>query len=587
MEAAQQAGLPLEALCGGMGNCGKCVVRIAGGAGKPSAEEKNHLAPEELKQGYRLACRAKVGGHLEVFLPDPSETKAKGFFKEPGKGLKLHPLVEKTYIRLAPPSLEDQAADSSRVLQGLGLKSQNLPPSLCRKLPRTLREADFKVTLIHDERGLLGVEPGDTTARNLGLVFDLGTTTLAGYLVDLTSGKLLAGDAVHNRQAAHGADIITRLAFVRREKDGLQILHRVLIDALNELVEMLLGKANCRGEDIYASVVVGNTCMQHLFLGLDPSSLAYTPFVPVLKEGVTVSAAEMGLKLNEDGLVHVLPNIAGFVGSDTVAVILSTGLDRSRATKLAIDIGTNGELVLGSRERLLACSAAAGPAFEGARISSGMRAAPGAINKVFLRDDIAFSVIGGGKPEGICGSGLIDAVAILLETGIVNKRGKILSPGELDPSISPQLIRRLLRHQGANAFLLVPASQTAHRRPILITQEDIRGLQLAKGAIAAAIQVLCRCYGVQAGYVEEVFLAGAFGSYLNPKSALRIGLIPPGLGERITPAGNAAGEGGIKALLSRREIKRAGKLAEKVEHVELAAFPGFYELFAAEIDSRK
>lgn len=585
-EVARNADLKLETDCGGLGKCGKCKILITDGAGKPTAAERFHLSTSDLERGYRLACCTIVERDMRVILPERSVTvKGKGRFQDPGSGLVPEPAVRKEYLRLPSPTLEDQDSDSARLRRCLrGSKPEILPLSVYRGLPEVLREDNFHVTVIGDGRAIRGVEPGNTASTHLGVAIDIGTTTLAGYLYDLGSGKLLAEAAVLNAQAVRGADLISRIDYIRRDEKALPELQALVLGSLNELLGILVEEVGFRRENIYMATVAGNTCMQHIFLGISPVYLAASPYVAVVKEGVSVDPGEVGLLLNKAGRIFVLPNIAGFVGSDAVSMIMSTEMDRSGKISLAVDIGTNGEVVLGGKEKLLACSAAAGPAFEGAQISRGMRAAAGAIDRVFFDKQIEFGVIGGGEPIGICGSGLIDAIAALLDSGLVNHRGKILSPGELAERGGPQLAGQIIEHEGANAFVLAKSSSTPGYDPILITQRDVRELQLAKAAIATGVSVLCKEYGIGIDDIDDVFLAGAFGNYMNRDSAVRIGLFPPELVGKITHVGNAAGVGAARALISRREIERAEQVAGAVGHVELASYPDFYKLFARHVN---
>ncbi len=585
-EVARDAGLELETVCGGSGKCGKCKVLIADGAGKPTVAERSHLSSSDLEQGYRLACSTIVDRDMRVILPEQSlAAKEKGRFKGPEPDLVPEPALRKEYLQLSPPDLEDQASDSERLRRCFrGQRSKMLPLSVYRKLPGVLREENFRVTVIKDGCAIRGVEAGNTVSINLGVAIDIGTTTVAGYLYDLASGKLLSEAAVLNAQAARGADLISRIDYIRRDEKALPELQALVLGSLNELLRILVREVGLGQENIYVATVVGNTCMQHIFLGISPASLAASPYVAAIKEGVSVDPGEVGLLLNRAGRIFVLPNIAGFVGSDAVSMILGTGMDRSGKINLAVDIGTNGEVVVGGKEKLLACSAAAGPAFEGAQISRGMRAAEGAIDRVFFDQRLKYSVIGGGEPVGICGSGLIDAVAVLLDRGLVNHRGKILSAGEPVAKNDSQLAGRIIEHEGANAFVLAESPPASGRDPILITQGDIRELQLAKAAIATGITVICKEYGIATDDIDAVFLAGAFGNYMNQDSAVRIGLLPPELKGKITHVGNAAGVGAARALISRREIDRADQVAGSVGHVELASYPGFYKIFAGHVN---
>lgn len=320
--------------------------------------------------------------------------------------------------------------------------------------------------------------------------------------------------------------------------------------------------------------------MHHLCLGLTPRYIAAVPYIPVIGESISLNASELNLHINPSGKVFVLPNIAGFVGADTVAVVLATEMDKSKDIKLAIDIGTNGEMVLGSSEKLVSCSTAAGPAFEGAQISSGMRGASGAIDHVYFKEAMTYTVIGNEKPRGICGSGLLDAIAGFVELGLINKRGKLLSPDQFTTPSAKAFEKHIITYEDANAFLMVPESETAHGRPIMITQNDITSLQLAKGAISAGIKILIEKCGININDISEVLLAGAFGNYMAPHSACMIGLIPQELENKIKMVGNAAGTGSKLALLSHSEYKRSDVIAATIDYVELAAEKNFKKEFA-------
>ncbi|HAA90792.1 MAG TPA: ferredoxin [Peptococcaceae bacterium] len=583
-EVINTARLDFDFPCGGRGKCGKCRVKILDGAGQPTPVEEKHLEREEIEKGIRLACMTVVQGDLVVELPYQETPKHKILLATGERDIKLDPHISKTCIDITPPSLEDQRPDWER-LEGELLREisqyQRLKPSLSllRRLPEVIRRAKYQVTAITEGDELLGLEEGDTTGELLGIAFDVGTTTIVGYLMDLRTGEQLSVASALNPQTRYGADVISRITYITLEEEGLRTLHNCVIEAINQLIGEAAEKAGVSPRNIYALTFVGNTCMHHLFLGINPKNLALAPYVPVVKTPLVLAARELGIEINEAGKVYVLPTIAGFVGADTVGVILATDLDWSEEIKLAIDIGTNGEIVLGSREKLLACSAAAGPAFEGAQIYCGMRGALGAIDHVRFGESVEYTVIGGVKPEGICGSGLIDAVAGLLELGIIDQNGRILSPHEVGNRGAERFRNSIVLHDGANAFLLAGESETAHGRPILITQRDIRELQLAKGAIATGIYVLMEKLGITTGDIAEVLLAGAFGNYLDPESACAIGLIPPELAGKVRGVGNAAGAGAIAALLSRGEFRRAALISESVEYVELSAYPEFNEIF--------
>ncbi|MCR4435308.1 MAG: ASKHA domain-containing protein [Clostridiales bacterium] len=589
MDAIRGSGADFDFPCGGKGRCGKCRVRIVGGADSPSDGEKEFLDEEEIEAGIRLACFTAIHGDMEVRLYEEKKREHKILLAGEERAVFLEPLLKKTYVEVAQPTLHDQSSDWKRLKESLALKVNpggkfkiRLP--VLRSLPETLRESQHRVTVVTEGEEVLGIEGPDTTRTMFGVAFDIGTTTVVGYLMDLLTGKEMSVVSALNPQAKFGADVITRTNFADQEKNGLEILQTAVVEAIDDLVGEAAEKAGIRRTDIYALTMVGNTCMHHLFAGLNPKYIALSPYVPVTGDALSFDAADFRIHINPAGKVFLFPNIAGFVGGDTVAVILATELDRSGDIKLAVDIGTNGEIVLGFGERLVSCSTAAGPAFEGAQISSGMRGAIGAIDHVYFGDQLKYSVIGGVKPEGICGSGLLDVVAGLVRLGIVDANGRILPPDSItNPSARP-FLKHIVKNNKANAFLLADQGSTGHGRPIMITQKDVRELQLAKGAISTGIKILMEIYGIRTEDIKEVLLAGAFGNYLDPRSACAIGLLPPELENRIKMVGNAAGSGSKLALLSRSELERASQIAGSVEYVELGAYAGFYDMF---VDSLK
>lgn len=585
-DAINLAGFEFDFPCGGRGKCGKCRLRITEGAMAPTTAEQEHLDAELLARGFRLACMARIGGDTVVELPYVKTPQHKILISAVEKQVKLEPHLNKTYLELEPPDLKHQEPDWERLRAALdqaGLTMADKPASLAllRALPQALRQADWRVTALSDGETVLGLEPQDTTDALLGIAFDIGTTTVVGYLLDLRTGKELDVVSALNPQTRYGADVITRIAFAAREENGLTLLQEAIITELNSLIGQAVSRAGVSRDDIYTVTIVGNTTMHHLFLGISPKNLALAPYVPVLGQPVAFAAGDLGLQVNRAGMVYVLPNIAGYVGADTVGVLLATELDWSEGIKLAIDIGTNGEIVLGSKAGLVACSTAAGPAFEGAQISSGMRGTNGAIDHVRFSTDLEISVIGGVKPQGICGSGLLDAVAGFLEQGIIDYRGRILTPDQLPAGEDRYRDRVIKLDNGVKAFVLVFADETSDGRPILITQNDIRELQLAKGAVAAGIKVLLEQLGCGLEAITQVLLAGAFGNYLDPHSACAIGLIPPALEALVKPVGNAAGAGAKAALLSRSEYARAKMIADFTKYIELSAYPDFSSLFAS------
>lgn len=574
LQAAAAAGAPVEGNCGGNGTCGRCKVKfLAGGGGEP--------APGDKPSGdWDLACQIEVKEGMVVEVPDPGDLllsgkAATGHF---GPAAAVESPVEKIFVELEPPSLEDQTADLERLLRRMGKEKARIYPAVLADLPGALRRAGFKVTATMIDNSLTGVEEGNTIRQKYGLALDIGTTTLAIYLLDLNSGKLRAATSCTNPQKIYGADVISRIQHAQATA-GLRQLQEMVLGALNRSISLLIKENGIGDTDIYEAVVVGNTTMTHLFLGVDPSYLANAPFTPAFRNSMEISAGELGLRMHPLGRVVVLSNIAGYVGADTVGVMLATRIDRQEGFHLAVDIGTNGEVVLAGQGRILTCSTAAGPAFEGSHIKHGMRAAVGAIEAVKIDGDVSLKTIGDSAPRGICGSGLIDAAAEMLRKGIIDASGRFASPEERDGNRNARLWSRLRRSEDGWEFVLAPGSISASGEDIVITQKDLRELQLAKGAILAGIRLLLREVGAEPGSINGIFLAGTFGNYINKESALAIGLLPAVSPELIIPVGNAAGDGAIMALLSGGERATAASLSLKAEHIELSARMDFQEDF--------
>jgi len=407
-----------------------------------------------------------------------------------------------------------------------------------------------------------------------GIAFDIGTTTVVGMLWKLTDVKLVDIVALTNPQSSYGADVISRITYSMKGPEHLALLTDKIRDCLNEIIRQITLRHAIDTQKIIRAVVVGNTTMSHLFLGVDPSSLARSPFTPAFSGPVERAAEEMGLLMKPSAPVHLLPNIAGHVGSDIVGVLIASEIEKLPGLRLAIDIGTNGEIILAHNGRILVCSTAAGPAFEGARIRQGMRAAEGSIEKVCIEDgDVRIQIIGDAEPIGICGSGLIDAVAQMLDAGLINFKGNILDAEDAEAKgLSPSLAARLRKGEDGNEFVLAWRDDGGD---ISITQKDIREVQLAKGAICGGINILMQYIGAEPSQLEEIMLAGAFGSYLNKKSILRLGMVPYVTEDKIRHIGNAAGVGACMALLSAEIREKAAVRAKEAEHIELAGHPDF------------
>lgn len=577
-ESADIAGITLDSPCGGKGTCGKCVIIVqADNLGQPSEAEERFFTDEELKNGYRLACQTHVTCDMEVTIPQDSRIRAiKILSAGKGREVRLHPNISKVYVELTEQTLDRQIADLTNVKEVLkpNFADITIDLGLLRELPSILRKSKFKVTFVLDGNKIIGIEPGDTTKKNYGVAVDIGTTTVVSTVVDLNTGSDLAVASALNTQATHGADVVSRINFTVESENGLEELGNRVTQVINQITEYACAEARVDPKNIYEITIVGNTTMTHLFLKVPVRNLAIMPYVGVFSDPVETNASKLGLNVNPNANVFVLPNIAGFVGADTVGVILASSLNRSETIKLAIDIGTNGEVVLGSKKRLLTCSTAAGPAFEGAMITHGMRGAPGAIERVQLTDRPIYQVIGGGKPIGICGSGLIDVVAEMLRLGIVDETGRMVSPDELN--LPDNLMKYIRRNDEYGPHLVLYESE---ERDVVITQKDVRQVQLAKGAIKAGIEILMRKLGITLDDVDEVLLAGAFGNYIKKENAIRIGLIPDFPLDKVHFIGNAAAVGSKMALMSKEAREEAVKISKSTEYIELATDPNFQNEF--------
>jgi uncharacterized 2Fe-2S/4Fe-4S cluster protein (DUF4445 family) len=588
-EALQNTDLDLEGECGGEGTCGNCRIRVITALGPPDEQEKELLSPEELANGERLACRTRIYKNLVIHTnAAPSETDLFQILKHsPIPELTIDPLIDKYSLEVARPTLEQPDSDFYRLRLALGPTPHNLKiTSRClSSLYRDLRRTNFRGEALIHQNCLLAWEAPASIKGRYGIVFDIGTTTLVGKLVDMTDGREVSVISRLNSQSHYGSDIISRIKFVR-EKKGLKRMRDLLLRDMNLIIRRLLAANRIKPEDIFVAVAAGNTTMQHFLLDLDPSGIAEAPFAPVITEGVTFRTKDLGLALHPDAMLYVMPSKSGYIGGDLISFILSSAaMEQDERLVLGLDLGTNGEIFLGNRKRMLTCSAAAGPALEGARISHGMIARAGAIESFRVENDrLQFNTIGNIKVKGLCGSGLVDLVAVLLHHGVVDSEG-LLSPqsireyGDLFKTRVTQKRRNPAYH-----FVVAWPEQSSDHKQILLTQKDIRELQLAKGAVAAGIQILTRQLGVSIEDIDVVYLAGALGNYVNPYSAMRIGLIPITAAEKIVSLGNAASAGAKMALLSKRHWEKASEIVEHIEYVELSVHPEFYECFVAALD---
>lgn len=580
-EAMSAAGIAIQLPCAGTGKCGKCVVEIHPDPPDPNGFDIQHITEADLALGKRLACQVRVDRPMSVLVGQGIRVlDGKILVDGEERVFDLAPVVTKRYVELPGPTLEDQRADLRRLKDALSVDGDQCPPfdiDLGRRLCDIMRAADFKVTAtFHDDR-LVNVEPGDTTGRLYGIAFDLGTTTVVGTILDLVTGAEVSRASRLNAQVVYGEDTISRIKYAIESDRGRHDMEAKIKGVVNEIIAEAAESAAIDAVDIYEAVFVGNTTMSHLFLGLSPEGLSRIPFVPVTNAPVNLRARDTGIGINPLGNVHVLPNIAGFVGSDTVGVMLATGFLDEGPVQLAVDVGTNGELALRHNGGLIVCSTAAGPALEGAALTCGMRAAAGAIEHVSIAPDgmVEYDVIGDAKPAGLCGSGIIDVVAELLEAGFVDVTGRIPDREELESVAAARLLDHYRLVNGEPAFVVTAGRTAPGDKDVVITQRDIRQIQLAKGAISAGIAMILKSAGLSEDDIDELLLAGAFGNYIRKTSAQRIGLLPAIPPERIRFVGNAASTGAKMALLSAAARRDADRIRHRTGHLELAASPEF------------
>jgi uncharacterized 2Fe-2S/4Fe-4S cluster protein (DUF4445 family) len=566
--ALVSAGIPIRGECGGKGICGRCRVRFVKNAPPPTELEKRFFSLYELDEGWRLACQHVIEKDVSLWIPFFGETFEKKIAKLPGS-VPFSPKAAFIYVEVPFSERSREGSKIENLKAALG-ENIGISLSVLQELPQALKEGKGKVTLIQVGKKVVTLRPGHRAIPLLGLAVDLGTSTLAAYLLDLHKGVELGEKAIANPQLSFGADVLSRIAYVHEKgKEGLERLREAVIEGVNRLVAELCSKARVATDEIVHIVVVGNPTMLHLFLGVDPTPIGEAPFKPVWREVLSLRAKELNLRMvHPRAVVEVPPLISGYVGADTVACILACRLHEKESPCLLLDLGTNGEIVLGWKERLLTCSAAAGPAFEGGRISCGMPALKGAISHVHLtQGSLNFKVIGGIDPLGICGSGLVDLLALLLEEGLVDATGRF--------SFRPDhpLFSRVIGC-GNNAKFLVA-------KGIYLTQRDIRELQLAKAAIRAGIELLLDKAGLSPQEIHCVYLAGTFGSEMRPQALVKIGLLPTGLLPKVQPIGNAAASGAIIMLLNKSAFKEAIFVAKKAEYVELSSEKQFVKKFVA------
>ena len=599
-DAASWNGIAIDSTCGGHGTCHKCKVRVSPaaeeGAQRPSADsvpvtrhDVRTFTPALLAEGWRLGCLVHATRDLAVEVP-PLTTRPKAATVGIGRQVILRPALQKRYVELAEATLADQRTDLARLTDAIDDLELTADLHVLRRLSTVLREADFKVTAVVIDEDLVDVEPGDTTAARYAIAFDLGTTTVVGTLLDVGTGTPLAVASVLNEQQPFGGDVITRISATMMDEQALGRLQAAAGATLAGVAARVCREAGIDPTQVYEVAVAGNATMTALALGIAPEPLGVAPFVMSSAQPPSVLASEVGLSLHPRARAYFFPALGAYVGGDIVAGMLATGMDRDKRTRLFIDVGTNCEIVLSDGETILSTAAPAGPAFEGGAIRCGMRAADGAIEVVKVDphasgDDpaVTLGVIGDVEPRGLCGSGLVDAVAELVRVGLLDSSGRLV-PDEAAHDIAPALADRLARIGEERVFVLHrPEPDTAPAECVYLSQRDVRELQFAKAAISTGWSLLLEQLGLEHRDVQQVLLAGSFGTYLSPASAVRIGLVPRLPVLRIVAAGNVAGEGAKMALLSVRERAGALALLEEVTYVELSDRPDFNDAFVEQL----
>lgn len=594
LSAAISCGVYIKSDCAGDGVCGRCKVIVK--KGDVLSQPTGLVSAEERKRHVHLACITTIHSDLEVEVPVESRMEtglgAKGIYSESeevesgkrflsDKLFKHSPLSTKLYLELPAPNLNDTASDLDRLFRGIR-KAQALPVmqtglSNIRQLGELLRDSDWKVTVTLGRRNdtveVVLVEPGNTSGKNFGVCFDIGTTTISAQLVDLNSKKVLGTKAAYNKQASFGSDVITRIIYSRQE-EGMERLHSAVTETANQMIQELVSEHNVNLNDLTCVLCTGNTTMIHLLLRVDPTYIRREPYIPTANFLPVLRASEAGIVINPRGLLSCVPGVSSYVGGDTTSGVLSSGLYKEEELSLLIDIGTNGEICLGNRDFLVACAASAGPAFEGSGVNCGMRASSGAIQKVKVNPkdfSVRCSTIGEAKPRGICGSGYIDLIASLLEAGVIDKSGKIKLENH----------KRVRDSEAGKEFVLVFKEDAQTSEDIVINEADIENLKRAKAAIYSATAVLVKHMNFELKDVKKVFIAGGFGTSLDIESAIQIGLLPDLDRKRFVFIGNSALAGARQMLLSDEASRTAEEIARKITYFELSVDSGYMDEYMA------
>jgi uncharacterized 2Fe-2S/4Fe-4S cluster protein (DUF4445 family) len=578
-DAASWNGIAIDSTCGGYGTCKKCKVKVTNGDVPASKLDSRAFTQAEIRDGWRLACLVRTVTDISIDVP-PLTTRPKAATVGVGRQVILRPAVQKRYVELTEPTLNDQRTDIVRLLDAVDDIEASVSLAAIRNLPQILRSSNFKVTAVFIEQELIDVEPGDTSAIRYGVAFDLGTTTVVATLLDLNTGTPLAVASMLNKQQPFGADVITRISATMLDPTALDRLRQLAQATLSELTNEVCEKAEINPLYVYEVALAGNATMTQLVLGINPEPIGVAPFIMASADFPDVDASELGLSIHPRAKAVILPSLGAYVGGDIIGGALASGMDRDKRLRLFIDVGTNCEIILGNGEKILATAAPAGPAFEAASIKCGVRAASGAIETVKIVDgDMVIGTIEDSPAIGICGSGLVDACACLVQVGLLDHSGRYVSDA-IAHEISPILAPRLVDREGERVFVLTWGANVGDPSDaVFLTQRDIRELQFAKAAIATGWALLLEEFNVEARDIQQVLLAGSFGSYLSPASAIKIGLVPKLSVLRIISAGNVAGEGAKMVLLSAQERHGANALLDEIDYIELSDRADFNDKF--------
>jgi len=597
LKAIAGAGLGINTVCGGKGTCGKCRIIILGKGKKPvNKREREILSFREITNGVRLACQQTFDRSLSIYIPSSSlSDKQKLQVTGEEKAVRIDPICRKYFIKFKQAGFKKREPDFNRIKSSMkkkyGLNISSIDCRVLAGMSSIVKKSFGEITVTARNGEIILIESKDKTGKNYGLAVDLGTTKIAILLVDLITGKTIDSRGIVNPQVVYGEDVISRINYAMESRDNAERIKEAVIDKIDEEIEKLCRKNNLESKEITEIVIVGNTAMHHLFLGLPVNQLGLSPFVSFTNKSLHIKAREHGIKIAPGGYIFLPPPIAGFVGSDHLALILSAEIYKKRGNCLGIDIGTNTEIVLKSKKEITSVSTASGPAFEGGHIEYGMRAAPGAIEKVLIDSETCMpfiQTVDDKKPIGICGSGILDSIAELLRRGIVDKNGRFTagsdcirrdSKGELKYILVPQdRGRKKIKAGSAHRYgsCMVPG---AGDKNISISQKDIVEIQLAKGAIRAGTEILLKSAGINHKEIDSVIIAGAFGSYIDPRNVINIGMFPNIQLEKISQIGNAAVVGAKMILISKRKRVAAEKIAKEIKYLELTVFPGFSDYF--------